>query len=281
MTNLKSTCKTVKQLFDTNGRSGPARIAVILAKWYVSHVQLWWRIFLFRGRSCPWSRGINTSAGPERAVVYSCYSIRLQIKMDLQISRQAAILAMWLTLLLLVARVEYGSTQPMQSDCICTKRTQTAAMLTNNIHYICCDVTGLVDASCDGNDYVAGSPPDLCGSAGADNGGGIRPFVIPCGNCDVQTTCASRCDGLSYPQGCSLWTKCFTKCCKAALDGGATTTTEVNALTFCGDGTCGGGESGFCSDDCCDGSAADCRIEPCIFNVPTENNLDVFCNNQP
>jgi len=199
--------------------------------------------------------------------------------MDLQISRQAAILALWLTLLLLVVRVEYGSTQAMQSDCICTKRTQTAALLTDNIHYICCDVTSQPDTSCDGADYVSDPDTalDLCGAGGVDNGGGVRPFVIPCGNCQVQTECATRCDGRGYPQGCSLWTKCFHKCCKAALDGGATTTAEVTTLTFCGDGNCDAGESGCCNEDCCTGGdPTACTTETCIFNVPT-GTCNVFC----
>lgn len=206
--------------------------------------------------------------------------------MDLQISRQAAIPALWLTLLLLVVRIEYGSTKAMtpieEQDCICTKRTMTAGMLAaDSIHYICCDVLEQIDTSCDSETYVSdpGSPAtplDLCESGGMDEGDGIRPFVIPCGNCDVQTTCASRCNLPGYPRGCSLWTKCFAKCCMAALNRFATTVTEVNALTFCGNGVCDAGESGFCIEDCCSGNPANCLIQPCIFTVPT-GNCEVVC----
>ena len=136
--------------------------------------------------------------------------------------------------------------------------------------------------SCDGLTWHGGSTSSYCGSCGNNTGGGRPKYHFNCGSCSQQNECKDYCSGpiRSLPGFCWLWLDCFKGCCLARNEHPTQGTTEtIETMSFCGDGTCGSGEtSSTCPSDCCYQVNSHCDpSNPNFINEEYECCGDVGC----
>lgn len=121
-------------------------------------------------------------------------------------------------------------------------------------HWACCNnCNDPTPNTCDGNEWQGGSREDYCGECGKNLGGGREKYFFNCGSCDKQQECNHYCSGIRKRPGlCWLWLDCFKSCCLTSTLQPSRNKRAITDLSFCGDGTCGAGESpATCPSDCC------------------------------
>ena len=120
-------------------------------------------------------------------------------------------------------------------------------------HWACCNNCNDTNKTCDGVTWQGGSSEVYCGPCGTNsNGGGRVKYYFNCGSCRQQELCSEYCSGRNLPGLCWKWLDCFRGCCLANAQQPSRNKRQIETTSFCGDGTCGSGETpNTCPSDCC------------------------------